>query len=249
MPAHGQETVCQPEDVLNAVLYPDLVRLGGLASAMSQAARTEEIDLGEIRAEPGLRGDGRFLSAEVESDRGVISVGLGAASRVFFVSIWNRGGQPRVWTEGATDDLRQVVKAADAWRRGATLRVLAERFPFMRHSAMARAFEDGDPVAAQWDLLLSHELYVRERPMLRAAHSEPGLCALFPAISMGSLMLVRDPRDGTSAWIRIVPLSGGVYRVESAELIEPKREMPSLEEALQFAVARLARPDGGSPVR
>ncbi|MFF3850603.1 DUF6193 family natural product biosynthesis protein [Streptomyces sp. NPDC002328] len=215
--------------MLNGDLYPDLIRLGGLASAMSHTARTDSVDLGEIRTEPGRRGHGRFTAAALPADRGTVSVCLGADERWFSITI---ADDAHVWTTGGTDDLHQLVGVTDAWRRGATLRELHDRFPFMSCTAMAQAYEDGTPVVAQWERLLAHEEYVAERPLLRAAHAEPRLRTLFPVLSHGSLILSRDPYDRTSEEFRIIPRTDGGYRVGSTNPNGSEHEVTSLEEAL-----------------
>jgi hypothetical protein len=219
----------EASDVLNGDLYPDLIQLGGLASAMSQTARTDSADLGEIRAEPGRWGHGRFTTAEVPVHRGTVSVRLGVDERWFSITI---ADDAHVWTTGGTDDLHKLVGVTDAWRRGATLRELHDRFPFMSCTAMAQAYEDGNPVVAKWERLLAHEEYVAERPLLRAAHAEPRLRTLFPVVSYGSLILSRDPYDRTSEEFRIVPRADGGYRVSSTKPSGSEREVASLEEAL-----------------
>ncbi|MFF3404150.1 DUF6193 family natural product biosynthesis protein [Streptomyces sp. NPDC002659] len=154
---------------------------------------------------------------------------LGADERWFSISIAN---DVHVWTEGGTDDLLSLVGVADAWRRGATLRELHERFPFMSHTELAQEFEDGDPVATQWERLLSHEIFEEKRPLVRAAHAHDRLRVLLPVISHGSLVLSRNPRDRASEGFWIVPLAGGKYRVRSTKLNESERVVASMDAAI-----------------
>ncbi|MFF3403785.1 DUF6193 family natural product biosynthesis protein [Streptomyces sp. NPDC002659] len=239
MKASDQASEPAPSDVLDVALYPDLIRLGGLAAAMIHVARSEGVDLEEIHTEPGRWGHGSFIAAEVRADRGAVSVLLGADERLFSISIAN---DVHVWMAGGTDDLPSLVGVADAWCGGATLREVHDRFPFMSYTALAQAYEDGDPVATQWERLLSDEIFEKKRPLLRAAHTDDRLRKLFPVISHGSLVLSRNPRDRASEEFWIVPLAGGAYRVRSTKQGESERVVASMDAAIDcvasWAVAR-----------
>ncbi|MFI1397371.1 DUF6193 family natural product biosynthesis protein [Streptomyces sp. NPDC020681] len=221
-------------DVLDGDLYPDLIRFGGLAAAMSRIAGSDDVALGEIRTTPGRWGHGRFIAADVATDRGAISVRLGVDRRLFSVSIAN---DVHAWAEGSTDDLAQVVRMAGAWRGGATLRELHDGFPFMSYTALAQAYEAGDPVTVQWERLLSREIFEKERPLLRAAHAEDRLRVLFPVVSHGSLVLRRDAQDRASEEFWIVPLAGGAFRVRSTKLSGSEREVASMDAAIDCVVS------------
>ncbi|MFE3142179.1 DUF6193 family natural product biosynthesis protein [Streptomyces scopuliridis] len=227
-----------PADVLDGRLYPDLIQRGGLAPAMSRLAHEHGIVLGEIRTRPGRNGGGLFNAAEVDSDRGVISVLLGSEERRFSLSVFEEG--VREWAAGATGDLLDAVKVAEAWRNGTGLEELTGLFPFMTTTPLALAYESGDPVATQWDRLLGHDEYVRERPLLRRAHANSRLRPLFPVISHGTLRLSLDSRDRTAEEIWISPLANGVFRVESTRRTEPKPEVGSMDDAIEVAASYLA---------
>ncbi|WP_431976243.1 hypothetical protein [Micromonospora haikouensis] len=113
---------------LGVRLYPDLVELGGLASALALAATRCQADVGRISAPE--QGRGRFTCAELRSERGAICVGLGSQARYFMVDISGADGSR---ADGDTTDLDQVVRIADAWRGGAGLGELRARFPFLDH--------------------------------------------------------------------------------------------------------------------
>ncbi|MER5705709.1 hypothetical protein ABT023_27705 [Micromonospora sp. NPDC002296] len=113
---------------LGVRLYPDLVELGGLASALALTATRCQADVGRISAPE--QGRSRFTCAELISERGTICVGLGSQARYFMVDISGSDGSR---ADGDTTDLDQVVRIADAWRGGAGFAELRARFPFLDH--------------------------------------------------------------------------------------------------------------------
>ncbi|WP_405096234.1 hypothetical protein [Micromonospora sp. NBC_01412] len=113
---------------LGVRLYPDLVELGGLASALALTATRCQVDVGRISAPE--QGRSRFTCAELTSERGTICVGLGSQARYFMVDISGSDGSR---ADGDTTDLDQVVRIADAWRGGAGFAELRARFPFLDH--------------------------------------------------------------------------------------------------------------------
>ncbi|WP_036371891.1 hypothetical protein [Micromonospora sp. ATCC 39149] len=113
---------------LGVRLYPDLVELGGLASALALTATRCQTDVGRISAPE--RGRGRFTCAGLHCDRGTICVGLGSQARYFMIEI---SGADGCRADGDTTDLDQVVLLAGAWRGGASLGELRARFPFLDH--------------------------------------------------------------------------------------------------------------------
>ncbi|MFC8851092.1 MULTISPECIES: hypothetical protein [unclassified Micromonospora] len=113
---------------LGVRLYPDLVELGGLASALALTATRCQVDVGRISAPE--QGRGRFTCAELRSERGTIAVGLGSQARYFMIDI---SGADGCRADGDTTDLEQVVRIADAWRGGSSLGELRARFAFLDH--------------------------------------------------------------------------------------------------------------------
>jgi hypothetical protein len=163
--------------VLNDTLYPDIVRHGGLAAALTEAARAASVDLGALTTPGEAHGEATVV---IDSDRGWISVIPGAARRVFIIDIANAVHN---WAAGATEELAEVVAVASSWRGGATLRQLHDRFPFMTYTRLAQGYEDGNPVEVQWAELLEDPHLTRIRPLLRAARADERLGRLFPMVS------------------------------------------------------------------
>lgn len=219
-------------DVLNADLYADLIQFGGLAAAMRQVSHDNGIDLGDIRTDAGR---GLFNSADLSSARGPISIRLGAAVRKFSITLGSGTGN-YIWANGGTEDLFKLVEMADAWRGGAVLRDLDSRFPFMKYGRLSQGYEDGNPVAVQWDILLGgRDEYITDLPLLRAAHSNGRLRGLFPYYSHGVLNLARDCNDRTAGRIEIGRMPSGSYRITSTVSNEGIFEAPTMEEAIDRA--------------
>jgi hypothetical protein len=196
---------------MNEDLYPDLAELGGLPGALAHTSQENGIDLGVIEGATSASSDDSN-SAKLLSDRGTIMIYLGAEERRFYVSI---ADVQHAWAEGVTDDLPAVVGVASSWQTGVTLRELSSRFPFMEHSELAQAYEDGDPVTIQWGTLLHDDAFEDYRPLTREVYADERLRTLFPFYSMGMLRLSKDHTSRRAGEIRISPLSGGGYRVES----------------------------------
>ncbi|MFI6793021.1 DUF6193 family natural product biosynthesis protein [Nonomuraea sp. NPDC050383] len=222
-----------PSEYLDAELYPDLTQLGGLASAIRQLARDNCIELEKVDAEPGAA---RYITAKIPLSRGRISVLLGAERRWFSVTI---EGNAHVWASGGTNDLLAVVEMADSWRQGVTLRGLADRFPFMSYSRLSEAYESGDPVSVQWDHLLGDAAFRQQANVLQAVHRADRLRMLFPYVSHGTIRLALDHLERRAGEIWIAPLADGRFRVESTNSRDSRREVGSVEDAIEIALSYL----------
>jgi hypothetical protein len=164
-------------------LYPELASHGQLAGAIQATAAELGLDLGTVT--PG--NDSR-RQASVDSSvpgRKPMEIGLGAAKRRFLISGWSPG-VARV--SGATPDLREVVRAAAAWRRGASLDEIQQGAPFVQYRDLARAQRGpADAVAEQWRRL--RDRWGRDdRPrfvadLIEAAYAGPQLRQLYPVTS------------------------------------------------------------------
>ncbi|MEV6151526.1 DUF6193 family natural product biosynthesis protein [Nonomuraea sp. NPDC052129] len=200
---------------------------------MRELAERSDIDLGILDTQPGT---GRFSTVDMSSDRGVISVLLGVQRRLFSIAIRD---DVHPWASGGTDDLSAVVGVADAWRRGASLRALVDRFPFMSISHLAEAYESGDPVSAQWDSLLGDAEFRHVAPVLLAIHQVDRLRTLFPYVSHGTIRLALDVMDRSRGEIWIARLRNGRFRVESTTRGESGKETGSMEDAIEAALSYL----------
>jgi hypothetical protein len=216
--------------VLDDTLYPDIVRRGGLAAALTEAARAASVDLGPVAAPADS-------TVVIDSDRGWVSVTVGAAQRVFIVDIAN---PVHNWAVGSTGDLAEVVVVAASWRGGATLRQLHDRFPFMTYTRLAQGYEDGNPVEAQWADLLDDPHLTTIRPLLRAARADERLGRLFPMVSHHTHAIF--DLDHTKRWSNRLSIDmtiDGAYEVGATWTDDEPRRIATLAEAVEEA-SRLA---------
>lgn len=199
-----------------------------LAQRMQHIAMTQGLDLGVVRPVAGA-----YDEVEAVSDRGPIFVSL-RTDGMIHVRFMRHRTFPL--TSGWTDELAAAVEAAALWRRGCTLRELHERFAFMSWGELEQAFEDGNPVPTKWRQLLSSAWHLSDRPFIQAAHDHPELRHFYPDISHGSLILSRKPFEMDAGLVKVIPLSEADYRVTMFPG-EFRREVPSLDEALEVAAA------------
>jgi hypothetical protein len=204
---------------VDAEWYPDVAAEGSLATALEKAARETGADIGGV--EPMT--SNVFQGAWMPSVRGGIVVNTVRGKRLFSISMANDGTSTagnsstrttynrQSWAYGATDDLSDVVRAADSWRRGLKLRELQEAFPFMTYSRMALANEDGNAREVLWDLLIDEPDYRQARPLLQAARADDQLGQMWPSVSH-TFWVYFAPRDGSGAVAR-VRLNDGSYVV------------------------------------
>jgi hypothetical protein len=213
-------------------LYADVFDKGGLAPALEEAAQRRSIDLGPISAD----GYHQYWTVGIESNRGTVRVSMGAAERVFSISIATDLHQ---WADGSTSELSGAVDVADAWRKGVTLRELHDRFSFMTYSRIAQAHEDGDPLEATWDELLTSEASALARPLLQAARANERLGGLSAAVSHNNLvMFFVGPGDKDQEQVRILLGRDGTYYVTTT-WNDSHQSVTSIDDAIDAAVALL----------
>ncbi|WP_371617574.1 DUF6193 family natural product biosynthesis protein [Streptomyces sp. NBC_00454] len=217
-------------------LYPDIVTMGGLISAIEAAARKKGVDLSRVYSQYES-GPGLYVTAEVDSSRGRISVSLDDRSRAFHLGIQENRF---IWADGVTEDLEEVVAACSAWRDGTPVEEFAEEFPFMTPGRLARARETGDSTQAQWKWLRTSEIFTAERPLVEAFHADGRFHDLFPNLSHGTLRLSTNFGVQGAREIQVIPTSGGTYRVEDTAAKISGRLAASLEEALAAAAESLS---------
>lgn len=144
-------------------------------------------------------------------------------------------------TNGATDDLTELAKAAAAWHEGFPLDELAAAAPFMKVSALAAAHERRPEyaVAGKWRRYLEPDAY-RDLDMIRAAHAQPRLRVLFPFTSHGRLLFSRCTGWPFSRDISMIhPLGDGRYAVRHRGEEFATTPSYTAEEAAAAVVARM----------
>jgi hypothetical protein len=212
------------------VTYLDVTAAGNLPAALDQAARAAGLDLG------GPVASSSAGTASVAADRGDVHVRFDDQERRFHVSIYN---DQHTWTAGVTSDLTEVARLADHWRRGTPLRELTAEFPFLEHTPLAQAYEDGNVREVRWDLLLQEAAVTRIGPFLQEAHRQPQLAAMYPYVTHGiRVLFLLEELDKSPGVLEVVATDDGGYRVSSTWNRTPQ-SATSVTEAVSAALGAL----------
>ena len=215
-------------------LYPDLVRAGGLSAAMLELGSEHALEIGEVASQPF---GGQIKPVLVQSGNGSVSVVAGVVKRLFSIGI-SRGGH--LLANGATDSLIDIVRLADAWRKGIAFSALEEQFPFMNVDQLAKAFEDGNQVAFRWGELLRDPDLGEVRSLLMAVQSNWALRGLFPSVSHLTLLrLDLDSTDSAAGAILIGKTADLGFTVDATWIEGAANHVASIEEALEVATLLL----------
>ncbi|WP_051571823.1 hypothetical protein [Cryptosporangium arvum] len=109
-------------------LYPDIVAAGSLAAALERTAAELGLDLGEVQfADPMVLLEWASIPHVLAAGR-PLWVRTTPFERVFGIDGRAPGGEP---LRGNTPDLSEVVRAAAAWRGGASLREVRQAATFV----------------------------------------------------------------------------------------------------------------------
>ncbi|MFI2277982.1 hypothetical protein ACH45F_37035, partial [Catenuloplanes sp. NPDC020197] len=111
-------------------LYSDIVELGGLSNAASEAIAERGL-LVSVESDSGSG-----WTARVEADRGVCYLNVGAGEGVFFFEIHRRNYRI-LWASGASPDFNVVISVICQWLHGRRAFEVAEEFPFVRIGPLA----------------------------------------------------------------------------------------------------------------
>jgi hypothetical protein len=223
----------EPDPPVNAELYPDVVASGGLATAIRETARRLGADLGAVTtAEPQP-----YSAVTMPASRGPVHVFADEGRRRFRINLWH-GTRPAA--AGATAELSEVVGVTELWQRGAPLRELKDRFPFMEYTRSAQAFEDGNELEVLWVELLEDPDQHRIRPLLLAARSSERLARWYPVVSHRTAARFMERLHDKSAGQVFVDLAGDGTCTVWASWEPEHRTVPSVGEAVTTAEDLLA---------
>ncbi|MFE0629003.1 hypothetical protein ACFW3D_18840 [Streptomyces sp. NPDC058864] len=175
-----------------AVHYPDLDTSDGLAEALKRGASGLGLGL-----EGFVEGFGRAVLA---TDRGTVSVYVGAEQRFFGIDIHEADIE---WASGATDDLGRALRAVAAWQGGAALDDYVAEFPFMKAGTLAHAFMEGRVAEACWEELLASEYPTGGQRLLVRLAPFGELRRFYPEISYGELRFTEPPPHQGDRVIRV----------------------------------------------
>jgi len=206
-----------------------------LRSLLIETARLRGRDIGTVQ--PAFSGVG------IDTDRGCFSVDVDSDGRTFLITIRTF---PFTWATGLVADLGRVVDAAAAWREGMSVDDFEATFEFMDLDEFARPLEAGNPTPLQWSILVSHDLYARQRPVLSRLHADDTLRTLFPVVSMGTVRLRTDPLDtGVNGHILIDQLAEHTYKVTVVGE-EAMRVVDSLDELVGYLKSHITSHAAGN---
>ncbi|MFE7974267.1 hypothetical protein [Streptomyces shenzhenensis] len=206
------------------MLYSDLDMSDGLAEALKRRAAGLGLTLDGIV-------DG-FGQAELATDRGTVSIWVGASERVFGIGIY----ESRVeWATGATVDIDQALRAAAAWQGGEPLDDYVSEFPFMEPGRLARAFMEGRVAEAQWQDLLDSLYHTGGQRLLVSLASFGELRSFYPEISYGDLRFTTPP-PGQDDRVFRVRRDGPGFRVEESRTERREYALDTLDEVARHIV-------------
>jgi len=226
--------------------YADIIERGGLRATVLVRARGNGIDLGVTGAavDPAS-GYEPWNTAEFPSPRGMMRIHLGHGTRRFSFTL--DSAHHHVWASGSTEDLGEGVAMMAYWRAGAKLAELAERFPFMRFDRLSQAYEDGNPVETQWDILIGDDTFRTYRPLLLVLRADPELRLVFPYFSMWVLRLATDCHAAHPDLLFLGPHPEGGeegYLLWSSKAPEDIREFRRLDDLVPAARTLLSELPG-----
>jgi hypothetical protein len=197
------------------VLYPDLDMSDGLAESLQRLAAGLGLPFGDL-----VEG---FGGADLATDRGIVSIWVGAAERFFGVKIYEPGVLE--WASGGTVDIDQALRVAADWQGGEALDDLVSEFPFMTPGRLAYAFLEGRVAEAQWEDLLESEHHTGGQRLLVAIAPFGELRSYYPEISYGDLRFTMPPPRQDDRMFRF-RRDGPGFRVEESG---PERRDYSLD--------------------
>lgn len=233
-----------------AYFYPDILAQGSLAAVLRAAADADGVSLPVAVSEP----DPLYYAtvASKVPHRNALAVGAYTGKRWWPI----RGEESFQGMEligGNTDDLTQIVRAAQAWHEGVAPAEVRHAAPFV-HLTGRFDVPDNDPAQlaeSEWQYLRTRAAEA-DRPefqaLVEAAYREPALRALYPFASHGTLQFSTNTRPAlTELGLYLIPHCGGRYTL-SDNLFESDNlgEAGSAEELASVAVRHL--PPGLGPV-
>ncbi|MEE1797666.1 hypothetical protein PUR57_03065 [Streptomyces sp. JV176] len=216
--------------------YPDLVEQGGLRAAILSMAREQQVSLG-IAADEGRLTSQEWSGAEFASPRGVMRIVLGRGSRRFAITLDSDIGH--VWASGSTASLHKAVEVLSFWLREGRLRDLANQFPFMEFDRLSLAYEDGNPVEVQWEIIIGDDSFLLYRDLLLALHADANLRVMFPFFSHWTLRMLKDCYDPQAGEICIKLEPGKGFVIFSSSTPEQKFEFIRIDDLIRVAASML----------
>jgi hypothetical protein len=193
------------------VLYPDIAAHGSLAAALRAEADRAELSVPFTdKTEYPLGALGAAAVASTLMHRAPLHIGAYTQTRRWSI----RGTDSFLGyalIDGATGDLTEIARVAQAWHDGATLDDIRQAAAFVHLTGLLEV-PDGDParlIESKWQLIRTE---ARERnwpahhALIEAAYAEPALRALYPFTSHTTLRfgstIPRATPSSASSWMR-----------------------------------------------
>lgn len=233
-----------------AAFYPDVLALGSLAARLEAAAAEDGINVPIAVSEANPLYHATVASSVPHRNRLTIST-------YTWKRRWSIRGeeafQDLALIEGNSDDLTQIVRAAQAWHDGTALTEIRHAAPFV-HLTGRFEVTDNDPAQlteSEWQHLRTRAAeadWPGFHALIEAAYSEPTLRALYPFTSHWTV------RFSTSTRPRLTDLKlfldahhDNRYTLSNTLLDGPAlAEAETAEEIVSATVLRL--PPGLGPV-
>ncbi|WP_351232410.1 DUF6193 family natural product biosynthesis protein [Streptomyces sp. NPDC002133] len=230
-----------------AALYPDIAAEGSLAAALQTVAARDDISVPFQVSESDT-----LLYAAVASTvphRTVLGISGWVAERR-----WSIRGcetfQDLALVEGRTEDLTQVVRAAQAWHDGAELADIRRAAPFVHLTGRFEVaeYDPAQLTESEWQHLRT-EAGMLDWPeyhaLIEAAYAEPALRGLYPFASHWTLRFSTSTRPH----LTVVPVCLDAHRekpytVNASYMGEVLAETTTAEEAVAAAVRHLPQAAG-----
>ena len=234
--------VAKPAQVASE-LYPDVTAAGGLRPLLQACLQQAASALQATGIDPPIPGFPEYGRVE-QGDRSC-QVYIAAHERLFSSDFWAQGV---CLAKGACSDPVELARAIDCWISQAPIRTdaLALRFPFVRPSSDAPAFENGHAVEHRWTQYLESidDMIPQLSLLMLAAAQRPALRQLFPYTSVHRLCFSRCtgfPYTGDCPMI--TPNRDGTFIVETPDGM--KSPPLAADEAADWAAQHL--PPGAGP--
>jgi hypothetical protein len=226
-----------------AVLYPEVAAMGSLAATLQAVADRQGLSVPVEVVEHSP-----LFSAVVPTTvphRQALEVSASWVQRRWSVT----GCEPdqnMALIEGATTDLDQIVRAAQAWRDGESLARIAELAPFVELTGRFEVFgrDPAEMVESEWQHLLAEAAstdWPEYRALIDAAYNEPRLRRFYPFTSHWSLQFSTRTRPHLSREILVCihPGKGKDYVVTMGLTGDELGRTVMAEDAVSLAIQHL----------
>ncbi|GAA4556645.1 DUF6193 family natural product biosynthesis protein [Planotetraspora kaengkrachanensis] len=223
-----------------STLYPDVAAKGSLAAALQAVVAEQGFSFPVIVSESDLLRLAAVPSATPHRETLIVT-------GWHFERRWSVGGsgKGKLLIYGETEDLNEVVRAAQAWREGVPLPEIRKAAPFVELTGRYETPDDSPAhvVASEWQYMLKDAQdsnWPEYLALIEAAHAEPKLRQLYPYTSHWSLRFSTTTAYPFSPdFVCLVASQGGTYSVRAHWGGPVLAEVATAKEAVSMAVRRL----------